>query len=351
MSINSITYDFDGLLSTTWMNYRNQLYENVFNACPFFFWLHANERKRIEEGGERLVIPLEYGKNSTIKSMTSGYDTIDTTPQDPFTSAYYTWKEIAGSTSVSNKELAQNQGKSKIIDLLQRKANNTEMSMSEVLEQMIVGATSCGNGGSDLTPLSTLIYGVPSTSASIGGINQNTYTWWRNKLKTSTATTYAGFINEIANLYNTCSHGGAKGKRKSPDMILCDQVYYETYMGAGRAKGQIMLTNESVINLGFGGAKYLGATLMWDEYMIDITTGTANTDPETYTPTYSSAYFINSEFIEFVVCKGQDFTIGPFIQPENQKAKTSIIYLMGEIVTSNRAKQGVHKSVSQSLVA
>jgi hypothetical protein len=351
MAVNSITYNFDSLLSTTWMNYRDKLYDNIFNACPFFYWLHENGRKRTEDGGERIVVPLEYGKNSTIKSMTSGYDTIDTTPQDPFTSAYYTWKEIAGSTSISNRELAQNQGKSKIIDLLQKKATNTEMSMTEVVEQMIVGAVTAGNGGSDLNPLSVLIKGDPTTSTSIGGINQSTYSWWQNRYKVSSATTWAVFVNEIANLYNQCARGGAKGKRKSPDLILCDQVYYETYMAAGRAKGQIMLVNEPVVNLGFGGAKYLGATLMWDEYVPDVTTGTANTAPNSYSYTYSSAWFINSEFLEFVVCKGQDFTIGPFIQPENQKAKTSIIYLMGEITCSNRAKQGIHRTVSQSLAA
>ena len=351
MAVNSITYNFDSLLSTTWMNYRDTLYDNIFNSCPLFYWLHENGRKRVEDGGERIVIPLEYGKNSTIKSMSSGYDTIDTTPQDPFTAAYYTWKEIAGSTSISNKEIAQNQGKNKIIDLLQRKATNTEMSFTEVVEQMIVGAITAGNGGMDLTPINLLVKADPSTSTSIGGINQNTYSWWRNKAKESTATTFAAFINEIANLYNSCSRGGAKGKRKSPDLILCDQVYYETYMAAGRAKGQIMLTNEPVVNMGFGGAKYLGATFMWDEYMIDSYTATANTDPNTYTYTYSSADFINSEFLEFVVCKGQDFTIGPFIQPENQKAKTSIIYLMGEVCCSNRSKQGSHNKVSRSITS
>jgi hypothetical protein len=351
MPVNSITYNFDSLLSTTWMNYRDTLYDNIFNSCPFFYWLHANERKRTEDGGERIVIPLEYGKNSTIKSMTSGYDTIDTTPQDPFTAAYYNWKELAGSTTISNAELAKNQGKNKIIDLLQRKATNTEMSFSEVVEQQIVGAVTAGNGGSDLTPLNLLVKGDPTTSTTIGGINQNTYAWWRNKYKISTATTYAGFINEIANLYNSCSRGGAKGKRKSPDLILCDQVYYELYMAAGRAKGQIVIANEPVVNMGFGGAKYLGATLMWDEYMIDVTAATPNTDPDTYSYTNSSAIFLNSEFLEFVVCKGQDFTVGPFIQPENQKAKTSIIYLMGEVVCSNRSKQGVHRTVDRTIVA
>ena len=352
MAVNSLTYNFDDLLSTTWMNYRSQLYDNIFNACPFFYWIHANERKRVEDGGERIVISLEYGKNTTIKSMSSGYDVIDTTPQEVFTAAYYTWKEVAGSTSISNKELAMNQGKNKILDLLTKLAHNTEMSFSEVIEAMIVGALTAGNGGADITPINLLIKSDPTTSTAIGGINQNTYSWWRNQYKQSSASTYEQFIKEIVTMYNLCSRYGSKnGKRKAPDVILCDQYYYETYLGAARAKGQVIMQNDKVADMGFGGAKYLGATLLWDEYVPDVYTGTANTNPASYTYTYSAGLFINSEFLEFVVCKGQDFVVGPFIQPENQKAKTSIIYLMGELVCSNRAKQGVHQHVSQSITS
>jgi len=351
MPVNSMTYNFDSLLSTTWMNYRDKLYDNIFNACPFFYWIHANERKKVHDGGERIVINLEYGKNSTIKSMTNGYDTIDTTPQDSITSAYYEWKEIAGSTTISNRELALNQGKNKIIDLLQSKANNTEMSMTEELTRQMIGSFTAGNGGHDLTPLNLLVKKDPTTSTTIGGINQSTYTWWRNKYTSSSATTFAAFASEIAHLYNQCSKGGSKGKRSFPDMGLTDQLYYELYEAMARAKGQIMLVNEPIANLGFGGAKYKGMTLMWDEWLPDIQSGTAITDPDTYTWSQASALFLNSEFIELSVCKGQDFIIGPFIQPENQKAKTSIIYMMAEVTTSNRAKHGVHFNVDETIAA
>lgn len=345
MSVNSMTYNFDSLLSTTWMNYREKLYDNIFNACPFFYWIHAAGRKKIHDGGERIVIPLEYGKNTTIKSMTSGYDTIDTTPQDSITAAYYEWKEIAGSQSISNRDLAMNQGKSKIINLLQSKANNLEMSMTEEIMRMIAGSFTAGNGGKDLTPLNLLVKKDPTTSTTIGNINQSTYSWWQNQYKESAATTYAAFIAEIAHLYNQCSRGGSKGKRSFPDIGLCSMYFYELYEAACRAKGQIILANEKVADLGFGGLKYRGTTLMWDEWVPDVQTGTAMTDPDTATHTYGTNLFLNSEFIEFSVCKGQDFVLGPFIQPENQKAKTSILYLMGEITCSNRKKQGVHFKV------
>jgi len=357
MSINSMTYSFDDILTHTWMNYRQQLYDNSFNACPFFYWMHENGRKRIEDGGERIVIPLEYGKNDTIKSMTSGYDTVDVTPQEEVTSAYYEWKEIAGSTSISNRELAVNQGKSKIINLLQTKANNTEMSFSENLDAMMLAFTA-GNGGHDLTPLFKLL--AKTYTGTVGGIDQSVYTWWQNQKVlsvTDTTTTWEQFINEMVHLYNTCSKGGSKGKRSHPDMIICDQRYYETYEGAARSKGELLITNEKVTNLGFGGFKFKGATMMWDEYVPDVNDGSAVTVATVdsyWTSTasdYSSAAFLNSEFLEFVVCAGQDFTLGPFIQPENQKAKTSILYLMGELCCSNRRKQGLHYKIDQEIVS
>ena len=358
MSVNSITYDFDGILSSTWMNYRPKLYDNIFNANPFLYWIHANGRKRIEDGGERIVIPLEYGINDTIASMSSGYDTIDVTPQEGITSAYYEWKEIAGSTSISNKEMAQNQGKNKILNLLQTKATNTEMSMSEYINAMIL-AFSAGNGGADLTPIFKLLQ-TAFGSTTVGGINQSTYAWWQNQVMLSTTgatVTWAQFVKEMTHLYNSCSKGGSKGKRSHPDMILCDQRYYETYEGAARSKGQIIMTNENVADLGFGGLKFKGATMMWDEYVPDLATSTpvtvANVDSywTDESTDYSSAAFINSEFLELVVCKGQDFVVGPFIQPENQKAKTSILYLMAELCCSNRRKQGVHYTVDQQIAA
>ena len=350
MAVNSITYNFDSLLSTTWMNYRPKLYDNIFNACAFWYWIHEGKRKRTEDGCERLVIPLEYGKNQTFKSMTSGYDTIDTTPGDPLTSAYYNWKEFAGSVTISNKELAMNQGKGKIISLLEAKANNAEMSATEALEAMLLTFT-VGNGGSDISPLFLLIQKDPSVSASIGGINQSTYAWWRNQVQAGTTATYAGFVGEMTHLYNLCSKGGAKGKRSKPDMILCDQIYYETYEAACRAKGQIILQNDNIADLGFGGLKFKGSTLMWDEYFPDVSGTTPVTDPDSYSRSYTGAAYINSEFIEFVVCKGQDFVVGPFIQPENQKAKTSIMYLMGELTCSNRRKQGIHHTVNKSIAS
>lgn len=352
MAVASFTYNLDSILSTTLMNYRKKLYDNIFNACPFFYWLHANGRKRIEDGGERIVIPLQYGRNTTISSMSSGYDIIDTTPQDNITSAYYEWKEVAGSISISNKELVKNSGKHKIINLLQAKSNEAEMSMVEEIEAMTIGRISQDNVAADFLPLSEFVQKAPSDADTVGGIAQNTYSWWRNQFNTTNLTTWAALVAGMGNMYNSCSKGGSGGKRSFPDIIITDQNAYESYESACRDKTRII--NEKIADLGFGGLKFRGSTVMWDEYMPDIYTDTTSVLPTTvddYSYTKHNMYFLNSEYLDFVVAKGQDLTIGPFIQPENQKAKTSIIYIMAELCCSNRRKQGALMNIDASLAA
>jgi len=282
--------------------------------------------------------------------MSSGYDIVDTTPQDNITSCYYNWKEIAGSISISNRELVQNSGKHKIIDRLQAKVNEAEMSMTEEIEAMTLGKITSDQKPDDLLSIAEFIQKDPTASDSVGGINQSSYSWWRNQYDTTARTSWALLLAGMAKMYNSCSKGGAAGKRAHPDLIICDQNAYESYESACRDKTRII--NEKVADLGFGGLKFKGATCTWDEYMPDIYTGTTSVTPstvDTYSYTKHNMYFINSDFIEFVVAKGQDLVIGPFIQPENQKAKTSIIYLMGEICCSNRRKQGALMNISSNL--
>ena len=351
MAVSSFTYNFDSLLTTTLMNMKSTIYDNIFNAIPFFWWINSKERKRVEDGGERIVTALQYGRNTTIKSMSSGYSIVDTTPQDNLTSAYYLWKEISGSITISHKELRQNSGKHKVINLLQAKIDEFILSFQEKLtQQLLVIATS--SPAANLDPLPLFIMKTPSGSNTVGGIAQGTYAWWRNQVKASTATTWAGLLKEMTNLYNSCSKGAGAGKRDFPDMILCDQEYHETVEAAYRDKTRIYDTKAA--DLGFGGLKFKGATLLWDEYVPDMGTGSTSVTTETvdtYSRTYLTGFFINSKYMELVVDKEGDLDIGPFIQPENQKAKTAIGYFMGNLTCGNRRKQGLHHTVISTIAS
>ncbi len=346
----SLSLDYGTLLTTTMFNYRNQFYDNVFNAIPVFVMLR--NKKRTEEGGERIAIPLVYSRNTTFASM-SGYDPVDTTPQDNLTTVFSNWKEFAGSLGISRREENVNRGRFQIINMLSAKTQVAEMSASEGLAIQVVGTIATADPTLDLSPLHYLVQKNPTASLDVQELNQSTYAMWRNQYTQSAATSWAVFLTEMEHLFNKCSKGGGAGKRSTPNWIPCDQNYYELYLAACRDKTRIVKYDETVANLGFGGAKFRNAILTWDEYMPDIETGTsitANT-VDTYSYTYFSALFLNTEFLEYVVMAGSDLDVGPFVRPENQVARTAIIYNMANLVCSNRRKQGVHFKVVSTITS
>ena len=343
MAVASLTYNFDSLLSTTLMNYRPTLVDNILNACPVIYWLRSKGRTREEDGGERLVIPLSYGKNTTIKTLTSGYSPVDTTPQDNITSCYYTWCQIAGSITISHKELRQNSGKHKIINLLDAKTKDAEMSFIEILNKK-AWAVSAATGEPQSIPDGVSIDG----SGTIGGINSATYAWWANQYTASTSdSTWAKIMAGMASTYNKCSKGGDGGGRSFPDAIFCTRRAYEVYETACRDK--VRLYDDKVADLGFGGLRFKGATMYWDEYtpISSSSAYTARTDPDAAEgDDAGTMFFLNSKHTEMVIDKGSNMKIEPFITPENQLAKVAIIHIMYNICFSNRRKQGAYYDIN-----
>jgi hypothetical protein len=345
-----LSLSYGTLLSTTMFNYRNRFYDNVFNAIPIFVMLR--NKKRTEQGGERIAIPIAYARNSTFASI-SGYDIVDTTPQDSLTTVFSNWKELAGSITISRKDENVNRGKYQIINMLSAKTQIAEMSAAEELSIQSVGTISSSDPTLDLSPIHYLVQSDPTSSNSVQELNQNTYSAWRNQYTSASATAWATHLTEMDNLYNKCSKGGGAGKRSTPNWILCDQGYYELYLAACRDKTRIVKYDETIANMGFGGAKFRNAVLTWDEHMPDINSGTSMTlsTVDSYTHSAYSAIFLNTEFLEYVVMAGSDLDVGPFVKPENQVARTAIVYNMANLVCSNRRKQGVHFNVSASITA
>ena len=139
-STNTVYYD--ALLTTTLAAYRKTMYDNIFKDSAFLSYLRMSDAIIKQDGGERIAIPLMYGKNSTVKTH-GGYSSLDTTPQDGMTTAFYEWAEIAGTISISRKEERQNSGEGRILNLLEAKTKQAEMSMREKLnDDLILGTVS-----------------------------------------------------------------------------------------------------------------------------------------------------------------------------------------------------------------
>jgi len=360
-----LTDSYDALLTTTARNYMPRLRDNIARGSKFLAWLQDQGRFRTVDGGERVQIPLMYGLNST-SDIYTGYGILNTAPQDGITSAFYQWAQISTSVKISRREERQNSGQARMLSLLESKMMQAEVSTKELFNNCVVagriasGATSVDGafvprvGQMDASAqgplsLSAIIDGTPGRSRTdIGNINPNTYTWWQNQMLSSNATTFAGLKQNMLNVYTL----SARGTGGAPDLIVGDRILWMTYFNSLQSQERYFRTDARTVNVlgGSSALAFLDAAFIWDEVVPDVYTNAEVVDG-IGTVTTSNAWFINSEFMEFITDAETNFITSPFVRPEDQDARTCQILWMGAVGTSNRRKQGVLKNVPQNIVA
>jgi hypothetical protein len=313
----SETRTYDVVLTTTLANYRKQLIDNVFDTYPFLSYLNGKlgnavrgaSVKRTIDGGESIVEHILYGMNSTVKSY-SGYELLDTTPQEGMTIARYSWKQYSGTISISGLEERTNKGDARMINLLESKIKQTEMTLRDQLSQ---GGFSdgTGNGGKNLTGLSAIV----SSSGTLGGISATTYPWWAAVAATSSSFAANG-ISTMRTMFNNLSYGNDK-----PDAIFTTQTIYEYYEGV--LQPQERFTNTQAADAGFVNLTFKGIPIYFDR---DCTSGIM--------------YFLNSNYLNLVVHSDADFATGAFIDAIDQDGKSAKILFQGNLTTNNRRMHG-----------
>lgn len=355
------TVNYDALLTTTLDAYvgSGSLADNIFKESAFLTALRLNGGVQEQNGGERIRAPLMYGENSTVKSI-SGDEIIDTTQQDGITTAFYDWREIAGTISITRKEERQNSGEAQIIELLQSKVQQAEMTMREkVNTQLVQGTVSSstfipGNSSKDLNPLGWFfrkLNATDPTDADVGNIAGDTYSWWRHNTAICDTTTsdtgnafainvssYAGMKVALRRMHNYCSRGGGG----SPNLLVGDQISYETYENA--LDTQVRYTDTRMADLGFDSIKMKGATFIWDEVVPDMEAGATSI-------TKGSVFFLNTKFYKLIIDSETNFVTTPFVEPENQNVKVAKILFMGNAVVNNMRKHGVCYALGQTITS
>jgi hypothetical protein len=314
----SANSSFDVLASTTLKNYRSRLTESITDKARILKHLREGGYVREESGGTSLVEPLLYGTNSTVKSY-FGYDVIDTTPAEGISAAEFNWKQVAGSVTISGSEEFQNMGsKTQIIKLLDAKIKQLELSMSEAINTMLF-SDGTGNGGKDIVGLALAVEDGAAWS-TYAGIDSNVYTFWRNKWIDASGT--PSFATSGADNMRTMYHNVSRANGDKPTIIITTQTVFERYE-------KTLVVNERYTDLkvgdsGFLSLVYKDVPIFFDE---DCQAG--------------YIYFLNKQYLSFVVGSGRYFTMTDFQKPENQDAKVAQILLYAQLTMNRRAAHGV----------
>ena len=156
----------------------------------------------------------------------------------------------------------------------------------------------------------------------------------------------------MVNVYNDCS----KGVGGNVDLMIGDQVAWETYWGSLQNQERYIVSDQRTIDI-LGGTdmiKFRGATVIWDQAMPDVETNAtvafANR-AAVGTVSASNIWMINSSTMLYVYHSDANFMTTPFITPVGQDASVAEILWMGGLAVNNRRKNGVLYGISQSITS
>lgn len=303
------------VVTTTLRNRREKLADNILNHNALFMRLNSKGNVDPADGGRELIEELEYGENSTVMWY-SGYETLDITPQEIFDAATFDWKQLAGNVSMSGLEKMKNSGRERVINWLDKRIKNLEKSLKNTAATSVY-ADGTGTGGKELGGLQLLIADDPTASSTVGGINQNTYTWWRNKYSAAAATTSATITGRMNTMWLSLCRGTDK-----PDLIPCDDDMY-TYYEASLQQYQ-RFSNSETADAGFESLKYKTADVVYDDQCPD-----------------KHMYFCNTDYLFFRPHSDRQFIALDERDSLNQDAMIIPVVWGGNMTVSNRALQGV----------
>jgi hypothetical protein len=315
---------FTEMVTSTDRAWSQGVTDNVSNHNALLRRMKAKGNIRSEDGGYEIVERLEYAENGTYQRF-SGYDALNTNASDVLTTAKYPFQQIAMHVTASGRELKMNAGQAAMIKLVKSRKKNA---MNTAANQFSVDLYSDGTLDNQISGLANLIQ--TDGQGTVGGIAAATWAFWRNQYREMTGTNLAASPS-AANAVSLKADMNAvwlstcRGADKT-DLIVTTHDMYSLYE-AGEQQLQRYASSE-MANAGFETLKYKSADIVFDD----------NTN---FGTTDEKMYFLNTDYLYLCQHKEASWTMDKEKTPTNQDAVVIPMYWMGNLITTNRARQGI----------
>lgn len=270
------------------------------------------EGKTPYAGGLQYVVEqLRYANDSNFQSY-FGDSQVSYNRKRTIQQAKYTWGSFHDGFGLNEDELAQagitmtddkqavpsDSEKVALTNLLDENMETLNLGFQQKFDLMLHRDGSAST--TDIPGLDSLISTTPTVSATIGSLNQNTYSWWRNYAKTDISTVTSGnLVNEMEIAWRECMRYG--GYR--PDFIICGADFLDAYR-----RDASLTVNRRLDKTGRGNTEvdasvdnifFKGVPLTWDPVFDDLD------DLDSPTIEWSKrCYFVNSKFLKLRPIKG-----------------------------------------------
>jgi hypothetical protein len=282
---------------------KNDPIDSINVARPLIKKL--TEGKKPYAGGLQYVVEqLRYSNDSNFQSY-FGDSQVSYNRKRTLQQAQYQWGSFHDGFGLNEDELAQNgiivtddknsvpsdAEKVQLTNLLAENTETLKLGFQENFDYMLHRDGS--QSATDIPGLDNLIQTDPTVSSVVGGLNQSTYTWWRNNADIGISTASAGnLVNEMEKTWRACTKYGGF----SPDYILCGSAFLDAYrVDAGltvNRRIEVPQKGGTGLDASVTGVYFKGVELVWDPVMDvlqSLDSPTVHWDKR--------CYFINTKFM------------------------------------------------------
>ncbi len=319
------------IVATTIENRSKKAADNITRNNALLNRMSRRGTAKPFSGGRNIWQELEYAQNSTVQWY-SGYETINVSPSQIFTAAEFPIRQAAVAVSISGLEELQNAGPEQMIDLIAGRVNNAESTLQALIAQ---GMYSDGSIPKQISGLQQLVASTPTNS--VGGIDGNTWQFWRNIAYGSitdggAATTSANVRRYMDAIYVQLVRGTDK-----PDIIVADNTTWTLFNESLQPLQRFQ--DADMANAGFVNLTYMGNIPVvldggFQGYSSDVV-------PVGGAPA-GAMYFLNSKYLHYRPHRDRNFVpLNPDRYSINQDAVVKLMAWAGNMTISNRRLQGV----------
>lgn len=311
------------IVTTTLQNRSGVIADNMSENNALLSRLSKRGKVKPVSGGRTIVQELSYAENSTYQRY-SGYETLNISPSDVISAAEFDWKQASVAVTISGLEQAQNSGPDALLDLLESRIEVAEKTMQNNLSSDMY-SDGTASSGKQVGGLQLLVADVVS-SGTVGGINQGTYSFWRNQtFQTTTEISSAASAANIQRCMNTLYLRCMRQSDKV-DLIMADTNYYQFYWSSLQSIQRI--TSSEMASAGFTSLSYMNADVVADG-------GIGGGCPTNH------MYFLNTDYLYWRPHRDRNMVPLDNVRSINQDATVQLIIWMGNMTASNRELQGV----------
>ena len=313
------------IIATTIQHRNKVIADNVTKNNAVLSWLSKRGNIKTVSGGNTIMEELSFAANGNA-GFYSGYETLPVAAQDVISAAEYNWKQAACPVTISGLEQLMNSGPERMIDLLEARIDVAESSMANLISISLY-SDGTGSGGKEIDGLAKQVQTDPTVAGVVGGIDQVTWAFWRNKVFKATTTGGAATTKDnITGYMNQLWASLVRGNDR-PDLIIVDNGYWGYFVESLQA--QQRFTSSESATRGFMTLKFMDADIVLDG-------GIGGGMP------VKNMYMLNTKYIKYrphsdrnmvPLTPGKRYSI-------NQDAEVQIIAWAGNLTMSGRQFQG-----------